>query len=129
VLNIDRVIAAAAVTALTGLSLSFFPQMTLAAETDADALSVTLQYRNTDLDSPQGVATLYRRIRGAATSVCRPFESSLLEGKVVWKECYSHAVANAVTSIHNETLTAYHWQQIRGWKQARIGAPTSLAAR
>jgi UrcA family protein len=127
--NLDRVIAAAAVTALAALCAAFLPQAAQAAGADAGALSVTLQYRNTDLDSSQGVAALYRRIRGAATSVCRPFESSLLEGKAVWSECYSHAVANAVQSIHNETLTDYHWQQIRGWKQPRIGAPTSLAAR
>jgi len=128
-LNLNRVIAVAAVTALAALSLSSVPQMAQSAETDPGVLSVTLQYRSTDLDSPQGVAGLYRRIRGAATSVCRPFDSSLLEGKVLWNDCYSHAVAHAVESIHNETLTAYHWQQIRGWKQPRIGAPTSVAAR
>jgi UrcA family protein len=82
-----------------------------------------------NLDSSQGAAALYRRIRGAAASVCRPFESSLLEDKVLCSDCYTHAIANAVESIHNQTSTDYHWQQSRGWKQPRIGAPTSLAAR
>lgn len=127
--NLDRVIAVSTVTALAALCVTFFPQAARAAGADTDALSVTLQYRNTDLDNSQGVAALYRHIRGAAASVCRPFESPLLEGKVRWSECFSHALANAVESVHNETLTDYHWQQIRGWKQPRIGAPTSLAAR
>jgi UrcA family protein len=127
--NLHRVIGVAAATVLAMLGVAVFPQAAQAAGTDADALSVTLQYRNVDLDSSQGAAAFYRRIRGAAASVCRPFESSLLESKVLWSDCYTHAIANAVESIHNQTLTDYHWQQIRGRKQPRIGAPTSLAAR
>jgi UrcA family protein len=113
--------------ALSVLAVAFFPA--LAQANSGEARSITVQYHTTDLDTPEGVATLYRRIRAAAADVCSPFEGRLLEQKVVWNECFSHAVANAVHTVNNEALTAYHWQQIRGWKQPQIETPPSLAVR
>jgi UrcA family protein len=128
--NSDRVIVRfVAVAALAALTVSFFPEIARAGDYSQDAPSVTLQYRNTDLDYPEGIASLYRRIRAAATNVCSPLESSMLERKILWNECFNNAVANAVNAVHNQALSAYHWQRIRGWKQPRIDEPTSLAAR
>jgi UrcA family protein len=115
----------AGMAALCVLALAFMPK--LAQANSWEARSITVQYHSTDLDTPEGVATLYRRIRGAAADVCSPFEGRMLEQKVVWNDCFSHAVANAVHTVNNEALTAYHWQRIRGWKPM-IDAPTSLAS-
>jgi UrcA family protein len=100
-----------------------------AAAPDADAPSLTLQYRSTDLDTPHGIAILYRRIRSAASSVCGVYDRALLEEKARWDECVDQAVARAVAAVHSETLTAYHGRRVRGGKRPWIDVPTSLAAR
>jgi UrcA family protein len=87
-----------------------------------------VRYQRADLDTSEGVAILYRRIRAAATIVCLPLESALLEHNVLRNECFNHSVADAVRAVHSETLSLYHWRRIRGWKQLPIESPTSLAA-
>jgi UrcA family protein len=109
------------------LAVALIPALSQAANGGGEARSVTVRYRAADLDTPAGVGILYRRIRGAAADVCSPFESPLLERERLRKDCFSHAVANAVHSVHNEALSAYHWQRIRGWKQPQIDSPISLA--
>ncbi len=121
---IIRVLAPAVVASLT---MSFFANARAADDTE-EARSVTLQYLNRDLDTPQGASILYRRIRAAATRVCGPLESRALERKVLWDQCFNNAVANAVSAVHSETLSAYHAQYTRGWKQPRVEVPVSLAA-
>ena len=100
-----------------------------AAAPDADAPSVTLQYRSTDLETPHGIAILYRRIRSAASSVCGVYDRALLEEKARWDECVGQAVGRAVAAVHSETLTAYHGHRVHGGKRPSIDVPTSLAAR
>ena len=121
-----RVVAMAGATLL---ALALVPELSRAANNAGEARSVTLKYHTTDLDTPEGVATFYRRIRGAAADVCGPLESRELAREQIWKDCLSHAVANAVHSVHNEALSAYHWERIRGWKQPNTEAPMSLAAK
>lgn len=86
-----------------------------AAAPDVDAPSVTLQYRSTDLDTPHGIAILYRRIRSAASSVCGVYDRVLSEEKARWNECVGQAVERAVAAVHSETLTAYHGRRFRSF--------------
>jgi UrcA family protein len=119
---ISRVLAPATMTLLAVL------HFTDAQAHDEEPKSVTLQYLNRDLDTVHGASTLYRRIRAAASTVCSPLESRTLERKVLWDRCFNDAVVNAVAAVHNETLSAYHWQYTRGAKQPRVEVPASLAA-
>jgi UrcA family protein len=82
--------------------------------------SVTVRYHDLNLSSPEGVASLYGRIHAAALDVCKQEEGPQLVSRVLWtgwNECVAHAVANAVQAVHNEKLSAYHWERIRGWKR------------
>ena len=91
--------------------------------------SVTVRYHDLNLNSPEGVASLYRRIHAAAVNVCESAEGPQLVNRMFWTEwnfCINHAVANAVNAVHNEKLSAYHWQQIRGWK---VATPITVVAR
>ena len=73
-------------------------------------------YYDLNLDTPEDVAGLYGRIRAAAIDVCKQSEGSLRTNRVYW-ECVAHAIANAVKDVHNEKLSAYHWERIRDWKR------------
>jgi UrcA family protein len=99
-----------------------------AAANRDEAPSVTLQYRGADLDSPEGVATLYRRIRAAASSVCGAYDRALLEEKQQWRQCVDEAVARAVASVNSESLNSYYWSKIHR-RNPWIEAPAALAAR
>jgi UrcA family protein len=94
-----------------------------AAIVHAQATSVVVRFHSGDLDTPQGVAGLYRRIRAAAETVCgRPDDARLLD-KLLWNQCVDQAVAGAVTKVHSESLSAYQGYQIRGRKRLLLAAP------
>jgi UrcA family protein len=125
----DRAVAHIVSVALFTVAMLSPVQFVRAAAADAEAPSVTLQYRSTDLDTAHGVTILYRRIRSAASSVCGAYDHALLEEKAQWNECVDQAVARAVAAVHSETLTAYHGRRVHGGKRPWIDVPTSLAAR
>lgn len=120
-----RALAAFVLAAAPTLLFSEFA--TAAVGGDA-APSVTVRYHDLNLGSPEGVASLYGRIRGSAAAVCRSLESRELTRKALWNDCVSHAVANAVNAVHNRPLSAYHWQRIRGWKHHEVETSTTLAS-
>jgi UrcA family protein len=87
------------------------------------ATSVTVRFHSGDLDTPQGVAGLYRRIRAAAETVCgRPDDAMLLD-ELIWKQCVEQAVAGAVSKVHSDSLSAYQGDQVRGRKRLLLAAP------
>jgi UrcA family protein len=91
-------------------------QPSLAAARVDEAPSKTVRYHDLNLNSPEGIASLYERIQAAALDVCKSAEGPWrhgLESRNEWNQCVNHAVADAVRSVHNEKLSAYHWQQIR----------------
>ena len=96
---------------------------------DDEAPSVTLQFHSTDLNTPQGISRLYRRIRAAASTVCNRLDGASLEEKARWHKCFDKAVAEAVAHVNSESLSAYHWHRTRGWEHPWIESPTSLATR
>ena len=104
-------------------------ELSVAAVEDDAALSVTVRYHDLNLNSPEGVASLYGRIRFAAQQVCRTLESRDLVRKSQSQDCFNHAVANAVKAVHSEPLSAYHWQRIRGWKHREIETRATVASR
>jgi UrcA family protein len=85
-----------------------------------EAPSVTVRYYDLNLNSPEGVASLYGRIHAAALDVCKQAEGPQLVNRVFWsewKECVAHAVANAVRDVHNEKLSTYYLERTRDWKR------------
>jgi UrcA family protein len=128
-LNSHRsIVRTLAVIALAGAPSLLLADLATAAVVGEAAPSVTVRYHDLNLNSPAGIAGLYARIRGAAGEVCRTLESRDFERKSYWDVCFNHAVADAVKQVHNRTLSAYHWQRIRGWKTPRDRDPTTLAS-
>ncbi len=115
--------------ALLGLP-ALFMEPVFAAIAVEEPPSVTVRYHDLNLNNPEGIATLYKRIHTAAIEVCKPEEGPQLVNRLfwtAWNNCFSHAVANAVKAVHNEKLTAYHWERIRGWKHPQVDAPATVA--
>ncbi len=72
----------------------------------------TVHFGDLNLDQPSDVATLYRRIRLAAESVCG---ERLLPGHFIisphWRGCVAQAVQRAIASVNRPALTAYYRAQ------------------
>jgi UrcA family protein len=105
--------------ALLVIPALLFTESGMAATRVDEAPSVTVRFHDLNLNSPEGIARLYGRIHAAAVEVCEPMQGPQLVNRVLlsgWNECVAHAVENAVQTVHNEKLSAYHGERIRGWK-------------
>ena len=93
--------------------------------------SVTVRYHDLNLNNPEGIATLYKRIHDAAIEVCKPLKGPLVADRIfwiTWDECFDPAIANAVKAVNNENLSAYHLQHTRRWKRLEAAdAPATMA--
>lgn len=91
-----------------------------AADGNSDTRSMTVRYADVNLTTVAGATALYQRIEGAARLVCGDSGRSLAEQRAA-KICYQNAVAEAVSTVNNPTLTAIH--------QGREGELTAMVGR
>lgn len=118
--------------ALLVLPALFAVQWRAAAAAAQTPPSTTVRYDDLNLNSPGDVVRLYKRIERAATEVCRSVEGPQSVSRALWtawNECFYHGIANAVRAVHNDRLSAYHWQRIRGWDYAEADTPATVARR
>jgi UrcA family protein len=91
----------------------------IAAAGSSDVNSVVVRYGDLNLNSQAGVASLHKRIRNAAESVCSELHNRVLVLRDIYDECVSHAVTNGVTAVANPNLSNFH---------RRKGKPAVLAS-
>lgn len=72
---------------------------------------ITVSYADLDLGKPQGVDTLYARLKGAAKAACGDADARNLRERALVRECRDEALANAVDGINHSALTAKHLQR------------------
>jgi UrcA family protein len=89
-----------------------------------DALSMTVKFADLDLTRSAGAAVLYERLKGAAQTVCAPFDarSRDLQSQVHFKQCVQSAIGTAVARIDRPALTAYYRAQFEAGNE-----PTRIA--
>ena len=80
----------------------------LATAGSRDVNTVTVKYGDLNLNSQAGVASLHKRLRNAAESVCSQYETRILGLKGAYDACVADAVAQGVASIGNANLTHFH---------------------
>jgi UrcA family protein len=118
--------------ALLVMPALFIAESAAAGAPTVEAPSVRVQYSDLNLNDAQGVASLYQRIRNAAVEVCKPVEGPQVVNRVFWKtwnDCFYHAIANAVKTVHNDKLSEYHWERVRGPEHPWHGGAATAAMR
>lgn len=75
-----------------------------------------VRFADLDLSHSQGVAVLYRRLKGAAETVCGPRDDRALKQSMRLKACVQSAMATAVAKVDQPALTAYYEAQSGGHK-------------
>jgi len=75
---------------------------------DTEVHHVVISYADLNLKRPADVVTLYHRIDIAAGFACgSPYLTGSRAISPYWTACKSHAVNDAVASLHRGELTAY----------------------
>ncbi len=77
------------------------------AASPANPPTQTVRYADLDLSTASGASTLYRRIKGAALTVCGTEGGSLVE-IAHWHGCVNAAIGEAVASVNSPLLTALY---------------------
>jgi UrcA family protein len=96
--NLRRMFAAAAFgTLITSFAVAHADQV-------VDAPQITVKYADLAVSSPQGATALYRRIWGAALTVCQPLAGGSLASKHAMDVCIQRAVADAVAKVDQPAL-------------------------
>jgi len=76
------------------------------------ATSIHVVYSDLNLSSDAGISTLYRRLHGAARTVCGEQHSLRLAGSLEQllknKQCYDSVLTRAVSSFDNTRLQSIH---------------------
>jgi UrcA family protein len=88
---------------LAALALSGF-----AAAGTRDTNNVVVKYGDLNLNSQAGIASLHKRIRNAAESVCNQLETRILGLREAYDACVDQAVADGVAAVGSPALTQFH---------------------
>ena len=77
------------------------------------APQVRVTVADVNLANPQGVATLYARLRRAAADVCGTEPQTRELGRhTAWSECVRTALDDAVIQVHSIGLSALHERHV-----------------
>jgi len=79
-----------------------------------DASSVVVRFGDLNLNSQAGIASLHKRIRSAAESVCSSLETRVLGLRDAYDECVKDAVSNGVAAVANPNLSNFHASKGKG---------------
>ncbi len=73
-----------------------------------DVPSVVVHFADLDLSGSEGASVLYRRLKGAAETVCAPLDDRNLARHMRFQACVQNAISTAVTKVDQPALTAYY---------------------
>lgn len=101
------------VTALVlfGAQVAIAGEVSVTSDARGQQLSTTVSYAGVDLDHPQGVQSLHRRLSHATERVCAPLRSRQASMQREYRECLADTLSRAVASIDRPMLTQYHMQK------------------
>lgn len=85
--------------------------------------TLTVQFGDLDLNKPQGVDALFKRIRNAAESVCNHYEGRTLLEKRLYSECVDTALSTAITRVDRPVLSRYLVE--RSAKPQKVSVPVA----
>jgi UrcA family protein len=106
---VKLIVFSAASLALAGALVGTLVVVANSQPSSPEKLNVS--YADLDLNSADGAAVLYHRIRVAAGTVCSIYDSRDLRGAALRKSCTDRAVAQAVATVSNPELSDQYLTQ------------------
>jgi UrcA family protein len=99
-----------------GLALGF---QSAHAASPENVPTVVVHFADLDLSRSEGAIVLYRRLKGAAATVCAPLDDREIARHVSFEACVQSAISAAVAKVDKPALTAYLESKMSG-RNARI---------
>jgi UrcA family protein len=97
--------------------------LNVAQADEASPKSRTVQFADLDLSKPEGIATLFSRIKGAAKAVCSAHSTgTTLRDEQRYEACMDFAVSNAIARVDEPVLTDYVASRTGKKSQDRIAS-------
>ena len=92
------------------IMFTFAPMVMLynAARAEESVATQRVSFKDLNLNSPEGAAVLYGRIKRAATEVCGHWDNFDLSQIHAVQTCISGAVSRAVAQVNNPMLTSLY---------------------
>jgi UrcA family protein len=90
------------------------------ASDSLNGLHVRVKYGDLDVSSASGASTLYKRIRGAAETVCHQWKDGDLYYHNIFYECIQKAMSNAVNEVNEPALFTIANTETRTFKRNLI---------
>jgi UrcA family protein len=100
-------------TTIMILALGLGYQLANAAPSQ-DAPSVIVHFADLDLTHADDIAVLYRRLKGAAETVCAPQDGRDSASQMRYRTCWQSALGAAVSKVDRPALFAYYRAQFNG---------------
>jgi UrcA family protein len=109
VIKVTKVVRAKALR-VAWIMVTFAPMIMLYNASRADELVATqrVSFKDLNLNSPEGAAALYGRIKKAAYMVCGPGDSFDLSQLRALHSCVDGAVSGAVAQVDSPMLTSLY---------------------
>ena len=86
----------------------------IACAATRDAPGVVVRFGDLNLNSQTGIASLHKRIRNAAESVCSSLETRILGLREPYDVCVKEALSNGVAAVANPNLSNFHASKGKG---------------
>jgi UrcA family protein len=86
----------------------------IAAAGASEVNTVVVRYGDLNLSSQAGIASLHKRIRNAAESVCSQLETRILGLREAYEACVDGAVADGIAAVGNPNLSQFHASKAKG---------------
>jgi UrcA family protein len=108
-MNITKIVRANA-SRIAWIMLTFAPMVMVynAARADEPVPTQRVSFKDLNLNSPEGAAVLYRRIKGAANKVCGRWENVDLSRIHAVQTCIDGAVSRGVAQVDRPMLTSLY---------------------
>ena len=90
----------------TLLPIAALALSSLATAGPRDSNNVTVKFGDLNLNSQAGIASLHKRIRNAAESVCGQLETPILSLRSAYSECVAQAVTEGVAAVGRNVALA-----------------------
>ncbi len=87
-----------------------------------DVPSQIVKFGDLNLNSTEGVATLYKRIHRAAEQLCPSSSETRLLASASSAQCVAQSEARAVKDVNNAALTGYYMVKTGGSKPAVLAS-------
>lgn len=108
-----KLFRSAVMTSATALAVMCFGSAQAGIGDVSEPQTQVVKYNELNLTTSDGATALYGRLRTAAKMVCINLDGRELKQHAMYRDCFDHALSDAVVHVNREAVTALHQRAMR----------------